>query len=82
MFGEASKYRPGGRPKSLERYDPKQYGELLILIFELWRKDRMAGKKFGSVRSKIWQGQSAAAHAGGAFMGYGIQVGLKSEKCD
>lgn len=40
-----SKCRPGGIPESLERYDPKQYGDLLILIFELWRKDRMAGKK-------------------------------------
>lgn len=40
-----SKCLPGGEPESLERYDPKQYGELLILIFELWRKDRMAGKK-------------------------------------
>lgn len=40
-----SKCRPGGMPESLDRYDPKQYGDLLILIFELWRKDRMAGKK-------------------------------------
>lgn len=63
-----SKYRPGGRPKSLERYDPKQYGELLILMFELWRKDRMAGKK---IRIRAFE-NLAGAISGGHRYGCGI----------